>query len=232
MEDKILKAEIRKDTGKKYSKMIRNQEKTPGVFYSKKMGSIPFECLTRELKNIERYESKVVTISLNNKNHTGLVREVQYDPVSEKIIHVDIMGVDLQKKVLLEVPTVTIGTAVGVKTFGGILEHITHKIEIECLAKDIPEKIEIDVSELNIGESLHVQDINIEDAKIISKPDLVIVTVVPPSVIVEEVKAEEVEEVEGEEGEEPETDQKEKEKESKVGKEAKAEKEDKKEEKK
>ena len=106
---------------------------------------------------------------------------------------------------------------------------IREKVQSNAREIIIPEKIEIDVSELNIGESLHVQDISIEDAKIISKPDLVIVTVVPPSVIVEEVKAEEVEgeEVEGEEAE---TD--EKDKESKEGKETKAEKEDKKEEKK
>ena len=104
---------------------------------------------------------------------------------------IDVMGVDLKKKVYVEVPVVVKGTAVGVKTYGGILEHLTREIEIECLPKDIPEHIEVDVSNLNIGDAIHVGDLEVRNAKIITKPEFVVVTVVAPTVAKEEEEKEE-----------------------------------------
>ena len=213
MKEKILKVEIREESGKGHSKKLRRQGKIPGVFYSKGSESIPFVCDLKELKDIKHYETSVLTVMLDGKKVNGLVREIQYDPVTDRIIHIDIMGIELTKEVHVGVPIVIKGTPEGVRAFGGILENITREIEVECLPADIPEHIEIDVSELNIGQSIHVGDLKIEKAKIITKPEFAVVTVVPPTVIKEEVEAAPSEEEKEEEEKGPEVIQKEKEKE-------------------
>ncbi len=219
MEKYVLKAEIREKSGKRYSKKLRKDGKIPGIFYSKDAQPVPFVCETSDLKVIRDHESGVILLALGKKKINGLIRNIQYEPVSGRIIHIDVMGIDLKKEVVVEAHIVVKGTPVGVKTYGGILEHITRAIEIKCLPKDIPEQVEIDVSDLNIGHSIHAGDLNIENVKIISKPESVLVTVVPPTVIKEEVVEEEA--VEEEEGKEPEVIQKEKEEEEKEEKEEK-----------
>jgi large subunit ribosomal protein L25 len=209
MENKIIKAEIRNKLGKQYSKKIRKEGKVPGIFYMKKSEPIPFECNVRELKDIGRYGTRIITVTLNDKTVDGLLREIQYDPVNDDILHIDVMGIDLKEKVTISVPVVLVGTAIGIKTFGGILEHLTREIEIECLPTDIPERIEFDVSNMNIGDSIHIGDLKIEKVRIISKPDLVLATVVPPTVVKEEVEVAPAEE----EVKEPELIQKERQKE-------------------
>ena len=209
MENKIIKAEIRNKLGKQYSKKIRKEGKVPGIFYVKNSEPIPFECSVKELKDIERYGSRIITVTLNGKTVNGILREIQYDPVNDDILHIDIMGIDLKEKVTISIPVVLVGAAIGVKTFGGILEHLTREIEIECLPTDIPERIEFDVSNMNIGDSIHIGDLKIEKVRIISKPDLVLATVVPPTVVKEEVEVAPVEE----EVKEPELIQKERQKE-------------------
>ena len=209
MKEKIIKAEIRVKSGKEYSKKLRREGKIPGIFYSKGSEPIPFACDLKELKDIEHYGTSIITVMFDGKKVNGLIKEIQYDLVSDGIIHIDIMGIELTKKVCVEVPVVIKGTAVGVKDSEGILEQITHKIEIECLPTDIPERIEVDVSELNIGNSIHVGDLKIENAKIITKPDFAVITIVPPTVIKEVVEAAPSEEEE----KEPEVIQKDKEKE-------------------
>jgi len=212
MEKYVLKAEVREKSGKSYSKKLRKDGKIPGIFYSKDAQPVPFICETGDLKFIRDHESSVISLALGKKKINGLIRNIQYEPVSGRIIHIDIMGIDLKKEVVVEAHIVVKGTPVGIKNYGAILEHITRMIEIKCLPRNIPEQIEIDVSELNIGHSIHAGDLKIENVKILSKPETVLVTVVPPTVIKEGVVEEEVVE---EEGKEPEVIQKEKEKEGK-----------------
>src|SRR3989339_550750 len=169
MEETVIKAEKRESLKKGFLKKQRREGKVPGTFYKKDSEPNSFICEDKDIKNIEHFRTSILTMQINGKKHKGLIRDIQYHPVTDSIIHFDLMGVDLKKNVVLEVPTVLRGTPIGVKISGGILEHITHKIEIECLPTDIPEYIEIDVSELNIGDSVHIEDVKIEKVRILSK---------------------------------------------------------------
>lgn len=210
MEDKVIKAEVRENLGKGALKRKRNEGIIPGIFYKRDSKPISFVCNSNDLKHIEQYKTSILTIQVDSKKLKGIVRDVQYDPLTDKIIHFDLMGIDLKRKVVVEVPTVLQGIPEGVKINEGILEHINHSIEVECLPADIPEKIDIDVTKMNIGDAVHVEDLQIENAKILSKSSLVIATVVPPTVI-KEVSAAEAEEEKADEEEEPEVIQKDKE---------------------
>lgn len=212
MEDKVIKVEERESVSKGCLKRQRNEGKIPGVYYKAGSKPVSFICESKEIKHIEHYKTSILTIQINSKKMKGLIKDIQYNPLTGKVMHFDLMGIDLKKNVIVEVPTVLEGVPVGVKTYGGILEHIQHTIEVECLPTDIPEHIIIDVTELNIGDAVHVSDVQVEKAKILSKSDAVLATVVPPTILKE---AEPAAEEEGEEGEkeeaaEPELIQKEK----------------------
>jgi large subunit ribosomal protein L25 len=158
----------------------------------------------------------------------SLSLEIQRDPVRGDILHVDFHQISLTKKLTIQVPIHLVGTALGVAD-GGILQHALRDVEIECLPTAIPEKIEVDVSHLKIGDSVHVGDIKVENAEVLSDPKSSIVSVVPPTVFKEpEVAApvtEEEPEVIGEKKEEEEEKKEDKEeKETEKGKEPKAEK--------
>ncbi|MFC1562626.1 50S ribosomal protein L25 [candidate division KSB1 bacterium] len=209
MEEYVVKAEIRGESGTGYSKKLRREGKIPGIFYSKDSEPVLFLCELKNLKDLRSHESRIISLILGDKKVSGLIRDIQHDPVSDKIIHIDVMGVDLTKEVYVEVPIIVKGTSVGVKAQDGILEHVKREVEIKCLPKDIPEHIEIDVTDLDIGHSIHVSDIMLEKGKIISKPEMVLVTVVPPTVTKEEVAVEEI--TEEPEEKEPEVIQKDKE---------------------
>ncbi|MBT9148193.1 MAG: General stress protein CTC [Syntrophomonadaceae bacterium] len=127
-----------------------------------------------------------------------LVKEVQRHPVTGRLLHVDFYRIQQGKKLIVSVPIALTGEAPGVK-IGGVLEHMLWEVEVECLPKDIPEKIEIDVSSLNIGDALHVRDLTIgEGGKIVTNSEKTVISIVPPTVIKEEVLPEEEEVVEEE----------------------------------
>jgi large subunit ribosomal protein L25 len=126
-----------------------------------------------------------------------LVRELQRTPVGGDLLHADLYTVDLAQKVHVQVPVHLEGTPEGVK-FGGILDHTLREIEFECLATSIPEEIRVDVSSLEIGQSLHVRDLNLPPGvDLVSDPELAVVLVAAPAAE-EEVVAPEAEVAEGE----------------------------------
>jgi large subunit ribosomal protein L25 len=132
-------------------------------------------------------------IAGEGSNRTALVQEVQHSPVGGDIRHVDFHAVSMDQMIQAEVPLEPIGTAVGVKTFGGLLEQSLRALAIECLPGDLPDRITVDVSQLNIGDSIHVRDIQFPPAvrpKV--QPDLTAFSVVAP-VVEEEVAVAEAE---------------------------------------
>ncbi len=132
-----------------------------------------------------------------------MIKEIQVDPVKQTILHVDFYAISMDKKISLEVPITLTGTAVGVSE-GGILQQVRRTLEISCLPDRIPEALEIDVSNLAIGDSLHVSDLEIpEGIEVLAEERLTVVTVVPPTKV-EEIEPEILEEEEGEEVEEEE----------------------------
>ncbi len=205
MEELILNAEIRSGIGRAKVKDLREKGYTPAVIYKDGKDATAVQVLTGEflrLMHQHRLESAIVTIKVKGdaKGKKCLMKEVQHDPVHGQVVHVDFNEISLTKAIKVNVPVVTKGEAVGVKQEGGSLENVLWEIEVECLATDIPEEITIDVSELKIGDGIHVRDIKLADnVKVLTDPDSVVIHVVAP--MKEEAPAEEVE---GEEKKEPE----------------------------
>src|SRR5690242_15523412 len=145
----------------------------------------------------------IVALAVEDREHTALIRDVQYDPISHSILHLDFQKVSLTETVEVEVTLHLTGLALGVKDGGGVLEHITRTVTVRCLPTAIPPAIDVDVTRLNIGDSAHVRDIVVPDVEILSDPDTTIATVVPPT-IHEEKPAEEAAVATTAEGAEPE----------------------------
>jgi large subunit ribosomal protein L25 len=204
MEKVSLKAAQRNDTAKPERKKIRNQGRVPGIFYSRHTSPINIDVTEKELHPLV-FTSKTHLISLNiegQEEQDCIIKDVQFDPVSDRVLHFDLLGLTKGEKIQLEVPVQLKGTALGIKE-GGVLQHVLHKLDIECLPKDIPEHIELDISSLEVGDSIHVEDINIENLEILNSKDSLIVSVTHAKIKEEPVlAAEEIGEVE--EGTEPE----------------------------
>jgi large subunit ribosomal protein L25 len=204
MEKVRLKAAERKETAKPARKKIRNLGRVPGVFYSRHTSPINIDVIEKELHPLV-FTSKTHLISLNiegREEQDCIIKDVQFDPVTDRVIHFDLLGLTKGEKIQLEVPVQLKGSAVGIKE-GGILQHALHKLEVECLPKDIPEHIEINISSLAVGDSIHVEDLTIENLEILNSKDSLIVSITHAKIKEEPVLA--AEEIgEAEEGAEPE----------------------------
>lgn len=195
MERPVLKAELREETGKGVARKLRDKGFIPAVFYGAHTQTIPLVVDPRELSRALQTEAGGnVLIDLEIKKGDQLdrkvvmVKEIQYDHFQKKALHTDFYEVAMDVLITVEVPVHLIGKPEGTK-MGGILDQVRRTIEIQCLPGDIPKSIDIDVSSLKIGDSVHVRDIQLEKAKILSDSNFTIATVVPP--VAEEKKAEE-----------------------------------------
>lgn len=196
-----LNVEFRDNTGHRTAKSLRRQGKIPGIFYYHNEKSIPLSLNEKEFQRLIQKEINIFNVIFSDgKNRKSIIREIQRDPVTDAIIHVDIMGIKMDEKVRLTIPILLTGTPVGVKE-GGILEHLLRDVEVEGLPLDIPEHIEVDVSELMIGDVVHLEDVAVEKIKFITEIHHAVANVIQPKVVVEAVE-EAVEVEEGEEGEE------------------------------
>jgi len=220
MERPVLKAEVREARGKGGAKRLRTKGLVPAVLYGPRTETIPLVVNSKELSvtlQTEAGENVLIDLEIKKGNQLDrkvvMVKDIQYDPLKRSTLHTDFYEVTMDVMVTVEVPIHLIGKPEGTKA-GGILEQVRRVVEIQCLPGDIPKGIDLDVSPLMIGDSLHVYDIRVEKGKILSDPGLTVATVVPP--VAEEKKVEEVapEVVEGEEEKEKEKG-KEKEKEEK-----------------
>jgi large subunit ribosomal protein L25 len=230
MKEIVLKARHREKGGKEYAKKLRKSGFIPAVLYGPETPVVSLEIEAKSFQALLRGglgENMIVNLLLDEKEdgrRKVLIREIQRDPVKEDVLHVDFHQISLTKKLTIEVPIHLVGTPEGVSD-GGILQHVLRELEVECLPTAIPEKIEVDVSSLKIGDSFHVADLKVENVEILNDPKSSIVTVVPPTVFKEPEVAAAVTEEEPEViGEKKEGEKEEEEKEEEKGKEAKAEK--------
>ncbi len=199
-----LALQTRKERGKQAAKAVRRQGKVPGIYYFHGKKSIPFVVDKKDLADALQQESTLIDIVIDGKQKQKcIMRELQVNPVTQAPIHVDLMGIKLTEKIHITVPVHVEGTPVGVKE-GGILNHFIRELQIECLPTDIPDIIKVDVSDLSIGDSVGLTDLELENVKIIGDLDKTIATVTPPKLIEEEEEEEELLEGELEEAEEPE----------------------------
>jgi large subunit ribosomal protein L25 len=208
MQRPVLTAEIREGVGKEKAKKLRLKGLIPAVFYGPRAQTIPLVIDSKELSKVlqtEAGENVLIDLDIRKGPQSDrkvvMLKDIQVDPLKRVTLHTDFYEVAMDEMVIVEVPVHLVGKPEGTKV-GGILEQVRRVIQVQCLPGDIPKSIDIDVSALNIGDSIHVEEISVEKAKIISDTNFTIATVVPPAVEekVAEVAAPEV--VEGAEVEE------------------------------
>ena len=181
-----LKAGGRSETGKQIAKRLRREGKVPAVVYSQSK-SLPCSVDSKDFETLMHTEGRNALISLQVEgegDHTTIIKVIQHHPLRRNVLHIDFQEISLTETVVVEVTVEAVGTPIGVRSEGGILEHRLHRIEVECLPMQIPEKIEVDVSNMAIGDSIHVSDLTVgPDATIVTEGERSILVVVPPSVL-------------------------------------------------
>jgi len=183
--ENVLQVKKRETTGKIANRRLRKTGLTPGIIYGKNLKqSIPLAFNMKQFKNIlsasEKGLNQVIKFKSDNpelNDKLAMVKDYAIDPVSRMVEHVDFWEVSLETRTRVKVHVELVGKPVGV-TMGGILDHITREIEIECLPTDIPDKITVDVTELKIGHSIHVKDIKLKEGiRILTDPETTIASI-------------------------------------------------------
>lgn len=202
-----IKAEKREIFGKNASRRLRKEGMIPAVLYGGGSSNVPLTLKKQDVFMILRSdtgENTVFQVSFDSESRDVMIKELQRDPVTDEILHADFVHIAMDKVIQVSVPVVSVGEAVGVKTEGGFVDFITREVEIECLPKDIPERIEIDISGLHLRQSLKAVDITLpEGVKLITSSDTILVLIEVP-LKEEEIEVEEEEEEVIAEEEEPE----------------------------
>ena len=187
METLEIQANAREVGSKRTARRLRRNGKIPGVLYGPKTASLALELNKKEfstrvagLEGSHLVRLKSGSTALADK--VALVKAMQYHPITGDVIHADLYEVDLTAKIQVHVPLHFVGKAAGVVR-GGILQPIVREIEVECLPMDIPEFFNVEVSALDIGDSVHIEDLAIpEGVTAIYESNLALVAVVPPTV--------------------------------------------------
>jgi len=198
MGDILLKAQIREKTGKEISRKLRTKGLIPAILYGPSVQPIPLAVNPiAVLKVLEKEQSASsfldleITDGKTSQVKKALIKDVDFHPTTDQLIHVDFYQITVGKELTLDVPIVIVGKAKGVEK-GGILEQNLRELTISCLPKLVPSHIEVDVTDLDIGDSIHVADISVDEGiKIENDPQVPVVTLVAPEE--EEVKVEEEE---------------------------------------
>lgn len=187
----VIEAKKRTKTGKSSARQYRREGYVPGIYYAHGEPAIPVLFEEKMLRHFVGGSHALVDLKIEGEKspHTCILKEIQQDPVSGKVLHVDFQGVKMGEKIVVTVPVVLTGTPAGVKE-GGILEHMIRELEIECFPRDLPETLEVDVSQLKIGDAIHVKDLTFKNIRILDDPEETILVIEAPRVA-EEVAAEE-----------------------------------------
>ena len=187
METLEIQADAREVDSKRSARRLRRDGKIPGVLYGPKTGTLALQFNKKEFStrvaglegsHLVRLKSKSTALA----DKVALVKDMQYHPITGDVIHADLYEVDLTAKIQVHVPLHFVGKAAGVIR-GGILQPIVREIEVECLPMDIPEFFNVEVSALDIGDSVHIEDLAMpEGVTAIYESNLALVAVVPPTV--------------------------------------------------
>lgn len=203
MKEVTLTASARSSVGKGAARQSRFAGNIPGVVYGPEIDPFTVEINEKVFRSAIKEAhgtTALFNLEVNGKTNKVIIREIQRDPVTSSVMHIDFHIISMKKPIHISIPIKIKGTAKGVKTDGGILQTTLHEVEISCLPTDIPEFVEIDVSELSIGDSIHVKNLNIPKATILSEESRTVVVIAAPTIIkVDEPVAEAEELAEGEE---------------------------------
>jgi large subunit ribosomal protein L25 len=181
-----LEAELRDETGKGAGRRLRATGRVPGILYGHAMQPIKLSVSGQDLLHLFHASggaSMVLDLKVDGKTHLAIPREVQRDHIHGRYIHIDFLAVRSDEKITLAVEVHAIGEAPGVKA-GGVIEHHLRDVEVECLPSDVPEGIQLDVSELEIGDMLRVSDIvPPEGVTVLTDPATPVISVITPAAL-------------------------------------------------
>ncbi|MCF7817332.1 MAG: 50S ribosomal protein L25 [Kiritimatiellales bacterium] len=194
MEDTKLIAKKRDLQGSSNSRRLRRTGNIPGVIYGEGKEATAIQLNTHAFEQLLHHhtsENVILEIAVEGEGDVSvLVKDVQHHPVTSELIHVDLLKVDANRPIHVEIALELVGESAGAK-IGGSLEHVMHSIMVECLPGNLVESFEIDVTNLQIGDSLHVADLNLGPKfKLLADDDAIIVGVSEPRVETEEEVAE------------------------------------------
>lgn len=176
MESILLHVESR-DLGKRATKAVRNSDSVPCVLYGPELEPVHFQVTELSLHPlIFTHETHIVEVSLDGNSWSCILRDIDFHPVTDRPIHVDFQLLTEGQAIRVTIPVQLVGTPPG-QLEGGVTQQGVTEIEIECLPKDIPSHLELDISALNIGDTLHVSDLEVENATILTSLDSTVVSV-------------------------------------------------------
>lgn len=205
-----LQAELRTVTGKGEARRMRRTGRIPAVVYGDRSAPVVCSVDAKELSTVLHEHGRNTLLSLvvgnakEQSEDTAIVKELQHHPVDGHLLHADFYRISLTQKIVVEVRVESEGIPAGVRTESGILEQLLHQVEVSCLPADIPDSITFDVTDLDIGDSVHVSDLSVAgNVEIVTEGDRSVFVVVPPTISQVEEEEEEVLEEE-EEMQEPE----------------------------
>ena len=191
-----LKAEPRTNVGRSAVRKLKARGVIPAIIYGGKDKPLPLQVAARDINAMMSHasgENILVELEIagQESSRTALVQEVQHSPVGGDILHIDFHAISMDETIQAEIPLEPVGVPNGVKNFGGLLEQNLRALAIECLPRDLPDRVTVDVSQLNIGDSIHARDIQLPSG-VTGKvpPELTAFSVLAPTVEEEPVVAE------------------------------------------
>jgi large subunit ribosomal protein L25 len=203
MKEYKLTSEPRDLRTKSTTRKLRAQGKIPAVYYFHQQEPVAIAVDAKTIQQALHSGARIFNLQVADKHHKALIKEIQYNPVTDQAQHIDFMGVNLSETIHYKVPINITGIAIGVKDFGGVQEQHLWELEIKCRVSDIPEDITLDISTLGLGDSIFVHDIQLEGVEILTPGTSPIVSIVRATGLAvaaeEEAEEEEVTEEEGEE---------------------------------
>jgi large subunit ribosomal protein L25 len=200
MNQPVLTARIRKSKGKGAAKKLRKMAQVPAVFYGPKTESVMLAVDYPELKRLLRQgsgENVILDLQVQSdqgtKTHKAIIKDILMDPVKDIYLHADFYEISMDKKITVDVPIRLVNNPVGV-TEGGILQHIKRELKISCLPGEMIDALEVDVSGLDIGDSVHVKDIDLPEGIVSLEEEALTVAAVAAPTVAEEPEEEVIEE--------------------------------------
>jgi len=181
----VVEATRRGEFGKNSNRRLRSTGRIPAVIYGRGLDPVPVTVDPRDVSRIlhsDTGRNTIFKLNIEGTSRDVLIRDFQLDPVRDSLVHADFQAIAMDQTMTFQVPVEMIGDAKGVKAAGGTLDLVMRTIEVECLPGDVPQNIAVEVEALQIGDSVRVRQLKVDETKvkILSEPDLVVLTVSAP----------------------------------------------------
>jgi large subunit ribosomal protein L25 len=180
----VVKSEKRQDLGSNAARRLRSLGLVPAVLYGESMPTASLALAKKDIVQILRLETgenTIFKVSVDADSYDAMIKELQVDPATDELLHVDLIRISMDKPIRVTVPVVHRGEPVGVKTEGGFVDFVTREVEVECLPRDIPESLGIDISELHINQAFKAGAMTApEGVKILTDPNTALVLISLP----------------------------------------------------